>query len=171
VKRIRGFSKCPGLLRIEIPNSLEEICGFDECVNLSNIKFSEGCRVKRIRGFSKCPGLSRIEIPVGVEVVKGFNDCPGLQEIRFVEGSQIKQIFELNKSPNVIIKVSWNVRMEYVNFKVWIEYPETNEVKQGRRKLELGTAGYFEQREVAVSQFDSESSENENYRIFNIWLK
>jgi hypothetical protein len=161
LETIRGFSECLALPRIEIPDSVTKIRGFDECVNLTEIIFSKTSRLKIILGFSECLTLSRIEMPVPVEIVYGFNECPAFQEMRFVENSQIHRIFGLNRSPNVIIKMPWNIRIDRIQMRVFIEYSENNEVKQRRRKFQLGSSGYFEKREFPVFRLGVDSSESE----------
>jgi hypothetical protein len=138
------------------------IQGFDKCVNFREIIISKTSCLKIILRFSKCLALSRIEIPVSVEIVHESNECPALQEIRFVENSQIQQIFGLNQSPNAMIKMHWDVMIDQIQLRVFIEYPENNEVKQRMREFQLGSSRYFEKRKFRVFPLGFDSNESES---------
>jgi hypothetical protein len=112
LREINGFDECSSLQMIEIPISVETICGFSKCESLSSVIFRSGGKLREVVGFNDCPSLTRIEIPSSVEKMSGFSsltwECDdvefrelsslycGLTEVRFVENGALKEIEGFN---------------------------------------------------------------------------
>jgi hypothetical protein len=51
LRELKGFHRCPGLRRVEIPASVELISGFNECPNLKDVRFRSNSNIQIIEGF------------------------------------------------------------------------------------------------------------------------
>lgn len=84
------FSGNETVTRVEIPESVTWLDGFNECSNLKDIKLSNGVKVIGVFAFENCTSLEKIDLPdsvicIGAGIKEGgaFARCSSLKEVRF----------------------------------------------------------------------------------------
>ena len=97
IKKIAGFSSCENVMKVDIPNSVEEIeaYAFYGCKKLENIELPDSINKIGIAGFSKCEKLQTINLPNRVTELGGqaFYGCSSLKQIALP--NKLKLIDEL----------------------------------------------------------------------------
>jgi hypothetical protein len=77
-QNVSGFTKCRALVGVifEIPSSLRELHGFDDCDSLRELEIPP--LLVRIDGFNRCGELRRVTFVSGsrFEELSGFDFCP-----------------------------------------------------------------------------------------------
>jgi hypothetical protein len=94
----KTFSKCSSLKSLQIPASVEQICGngFNCCKSLISITFELNSHLTEIGSlaFRKCVSLQSICIPASVQVLSCFCfvGCDSLHELIFEPNSGLRDI-------------------------------------------------------------------------------
>ena len=89
------FSGNKTITRVEIPESVTWLDGFNDCSNLTDIKLSNGVKVIGVFSFENCESLKKINLPdslvcigAGSKECGTFTGCSNLKEVRFSNNLQ-----------------------------------------------------------------------------------
>lgn len=89
------FSGNQTITRVEIPESVTWLDGFNDCSNLADIKLSNGVKVIGVFSFENCGSLEKIDLPdslvcigAGSKECGTFTGCSNLKEISFSNNLQ-----------------------------------------------------------------------------------
>jgi hypothetical protein len=99
--------------------------GFFGCRSLKEISFSSESHLREIRGFHGCTSLCRIDIPSSVELISdgAFFGCISLRLVTIGGGCRLRQ------------------RGGFQNKKIFVDYEDENDMKEGRRLSHLSIGG------------------------------
>lgn len=77
------FSGNQTITRVEIPESVTWLDGFNDCSNLADIKLSNGVKVIGVFSFENCGSLEKIDLPDSVTnmMSRAFEGCSSLKSI------------------------------------------------------------------------------------------
>ena len=77
----KAFEGCTSLQEVSLPSTLESICGFNECTNLTKINL-ENCKTIVYNAFSNCTSLQEIDLK-NCQQIQGeaFFGCSSLTKI------------------------------------------------------------------------------------------
>ena len=104
-----AFSRCTGLVSIEIPNSVISIdnSAFMACTGLKNVTIADGVTSIGIAAFQGCFGLESIEIPVSVTSI-GQDAFMGCTEHSRIVVAEENAYYDSRNNCNAIIETATN---------------------------------------------------------------
>lgn len=91
-----AFDKCAKLGKVNLPNTIETLCGwsFQNCEGLSTITIPESVKKIEVYAFARCTSLASITILYGVEAIgeRAFLNCESLTSIKIPDS--VTRIYE-----------------------------------------------------------------------------
>lgn len=96
-----AFGYCPNLEQVTLPDSLEELAGFNASKKLAEINIPHNVRIIKENAFSACDKLVKVIIPTSVTTIEGsaFGTCSGLKDV-YVPAS-VKEMHEYTFLGNI----------------------------------------------------------------------
>lgn len=130
----QAFNNCSTMKTVTFPASVKRFrgeeghdyyCCFENCDNLTSVKFEEGCRPKTLVGFNNCQKLESIVIPEGVvsigdslRWVNAFQNCPSLKSVTIPDSVTDVSEFSFRGCTNITeITFGDNVDTKGINWK------------------------------------------------------
>ena len=81
VVRAKGFNNCTGLTGVIFPDTVEYISGFENCQNLTRVRWSAGLKKIKLGAFDGT-ALETLVLPEGVEILENaFKNCTELKSV------------------------------------------------------------------------------------------
>jgi hypothetical protein len=143
LREILGFGRCTRLERLELPERVERVVGFNMVKSygssgrrsissacLSEIRFGTGRRLLEIDGFNGCTQIKRVIIPSSIQKVCGFgvsdhsdvsNSCQSLTEVIFAAISHLQELrgFEHSSIERLLVPASVQIIGKHVVDRKW----------------------------------------------------